>query len=83
MQPLTHANLDSPPDSIENFYDELEDPADAGRVLTSLRPTEAGWLARHTRHQLEKDRERAGEEIETELSVWISFLHMGQLLTMF
>jgi hypothetical protein len=66
--------VDSPPDGIENFYDELEDPADAGRILTTIHPNEAGWLARHIRNQLERERENAGEEIESELKAR-SFRH--------
>lgn len=58
-----------PPDDIENFYDELEDPADAGRVLANLTPKEAGWLAHLISDRIEKGRISAGDEIESELKV--------------
>lgn len=58
---------DFPPDHIESLYDELEDPADAGRVLANLTPAEAGWLARYMFDSIEKERARAGDEIESEL----------------
>jgi breast cancer 2 susceptibility protein len=51
------------------LYDELEDPADAGRVLANLTANEAGWLARHISDRIEKERASAGDEIESELKV--------------
>ncbi|RDB29022.1 Breast cancer type 2 susceptibility [Hypsizygus marmoreus] len=58
---------DLPPDSIENLYDELEDPAGASRILASVGPREAGWLARHIRDQSEKERAQAIEDLENEV----------------
>lgn len=66
--------LDSPPDHIDNMYDELEDPAEASRLLSRLSANDAGWLARHVRHRLEADREKIGEEIEQELQVTTGLL---------
>jgi breast cancer 2 susceptibility protein len=37
-----------------------------------MTPTECGWLARFVRDKIQKDRERAGEEIEQELTVILS-----------
>jgi breast cancer 2 susceptibility protein len=51
------------------LYDELEDPADAGRVLANVTTNEAGWLARHISDCIEKARAIAGDEIESELKV--------------
>ncbi|EEB96420.1 hypothetical protein MPER_04450, partial [Moniliophthora perniciosa FA553] len=59
---------DEPPDSIEDMYDELEEPDDAGRVLARASVLEAGWLARHIRERVEKDQDRARDEIEKELN---------------
>lgn len=61
--------IDYPPDNIENLYEELEDPTDAGRVLANLTPNEAGWLARHVADQIEKERSFAADAIESELKV--------------
>jgi len=58
---------DSPPDNIDDLYDALEEPSEAGAVLAGLSCNEAGWLARFIRDRIDKDRERAGEEIEQEL----------------
>ncbi|KAF8808104.1 hypothetical protein BYT27DRAFT_7338672 [Phlegmacium glaucopus] len=58
---------DIPPDSIDAFYDELEYPDSAADVFSRISPMEAGWLARHTRKQIELSRESMGDEIEQEL----------------
>jgi breast cancer 2 susceptibility protein len=68
-QNLYPFGIDYPPDNIENFYEELEDPTDAGRVLAKLTPSEAGWLARHVADQIEKERAFAADAIESELKV--------------
>ncbi|ESK92722.1 rad51-associated protein brh2 [Moniliophthora roreri MCA 2997] len=57
-----------PPDSIEDMYDELEEPDDAGPVLARASAHEAGWLAKHIRERVERDQDRARDEIEKELS---------------
>ncbi|TFK41852.1 hypothetical protein BDQ12DRAFT_598942 [Crucibulum laeve] len=54
-------------DNVDNLFDELEDPTEAGAVIGRLSPKDAGWLAQHIRRRLESDRERVGEEIEKEL----------------
>ncbi|KAF9469825.1 hypothetical protein BDZ94DRAFT_1286396 [Collybia nuda] len=64
----THFNPDEEA-TIDNFYDELEDPAGAGAVLAGIRPNEAGWLARHIHQQIQKEQEHLEEEITTELKV--------------
>ena len=67
-------HVDSPPDHIGNLYSELEDASEVGPILSRLSASEAGWLARHIREQVVKDRERIGEEIESELRVRLSVL---------
>lgn len=71
---LTLPAADSPPDNIEDLYDELEGAAAAGPILARLSVNEAGWLARFMREKVEKDRERAGEDIERELKVSVVLL---------
>jgi breast cancer 2 susceptibility protein len=61
--------VDSPPDHIENLFDELEDASEVGSVFARLTATEAGWLAKHIRYEISKDRERVVDEIESELKV--------------
>lgn len=61
--------IDFPPDVIESIFDELDDPADATRVLAGLPPSESGWLARHIRDLMRKERRSATEELESELKV--------------
>ncbi|KAK7026152.1 breast cancer type 2 susceptibility [Favolaschia claudopus] len=56
-----------PTDELEELYDELEDPAAAGAVLSRVRGNTAGWFARFILDRLEKERERASEEIDQEL----------------
>ncbi|KAJ7492322.1 hypothetical protein FB451DRAFT_1217887 [Mycena latifolia] len=58
---------DEPPDGIEELYDELEDPAGAAAALSRVSANTAGWLARFIGDSAEKERERAGDEIEQEL----------------
>jgi len=62
-------DIDFPPDVIESIYDELEDQAEASRVLGELGAAEAGWLALHIRERLEKERASAQEELENEVKV--------------
>lgn len=61
--------IDEPTDDIEELYEELEDPAGAGAVLSRVSPTTAGWLGRFIVDRVEKERERAGDEINQELKV--------------
>ncbi|KAJ7103228.1 hypothetical protein B0H15DRAFT_811512 [Mycena belliarum] len=58
---------DDAPDEIEELYDELEDPVGAAAVLRRISANSAGWLARFIVDRVEKERERAGDEIEQEL----------------
>jgi len=60
-------NEDSPPDYIDSLYDKLEEPSEVGPLLARLSCEEAGWLARFIHDRIDKDREKAGEEIEQEL----------------
>ncbi|KAJ6520132.1 hypothetical protein C8R45DRAFT_806075, partial [Mycena sanguinolenta] len=57
-----------PTDELEELYDELEDPTGAAEVMSRVSGRTAGWLARFIRNRMEKDRERAGEEIDQELT---------------
>lgn len=61
--------LDEPTDELEELYDELEDPAGAAAVMSRVSRSTAGWLARFILNRAEKERERAGEEIDQELRV--------------
>ncbi|KAG5649854.1 hypothetical protein H0H81_001762 [Sphagnurus paluster] len=56
-----------PLDVIENIYDELEDPAQAKTVLADLGKFECGSLARYIRNRLEKEKERAGDDLANEV----------------
>ncbi|KAJ6575429.1 hypothetical protein B0H19DRAFT_1128649 [Mycena capillaripes] len=58
---------DEPTDELEELYDELEDPAGAAAVLSRVSGNTAGWLGRFIVDRMEKERERAAEEIEQEL----------------
>ncbi|KAJ7651639.1 hypothetical protein DFH06DRAFT_1094705 [Mycena polygramma] len=58
---------DEPSDDMEELYDELDDPAGAAAVLSRVSGNRAGWLGRFIVDRMEKERERAGEEIEQEL----------------
>ncbi|KAJ7361422.1 hypothetical protein DFH08DRAFT_844079 [Mycena albidolilacea] len=61
-------DMDSEPtDELEELYDELEDPAGAAAVMSRVSRSTAGWLARFILNRAEKERERAGEEIDQEL----------------
>jgi hypothetical protein len=66
---LIRHQTDTPPSYIDSLYDDLEDASNGRSVLTRLTPVESGWLARFIRDKIEKDRERAGDEIEQELKV--------------
>ncbi|KIY73494.1 hypothetical protein CYLTODRAFT_416868 [Cylindrobasidium torrendii FP15055 ss-10] len=57
-----------PPDSIEEFYDQLENASDSTQVLSSVGSSEAGWLALHIRAQIEQRSNSVVEEIEKELN---------------
>ncbi|KAK0208723.1 hypothetical protein DFS33DRAFT_1380217 [Desarmillaria ectypa] len=59
---------DGPPDHIDDLYDKLEEPEEAGKVISAISPTDAGWLVRRIRKQLEKDQENLMDEIEKELA---------------
>ncbi|KAF8215873.1 hypothetical protein K438DRAFT_1659158 [Mycena galopus ATCC 62051] len=56
-----------PTDELEELYDELEDPTGAAGVISRVSGSTAGWLARFIANRMEKERERAGEEIDQEL----------------
>lgn len=43
----------------------------AAKVITTVTPNEAGWLAQLIREKSSRDRDAAGEEIERELQVCI------------
>ncbi|KAK2461438.1 hypothetical protein APHAL10511_005901 [Amanita phalloides] len=58
---------ESPPDDIDELYESLEDPSEANATIARLRPAEAGWLVRHVRIALEKEKEAIGGQIEREL----------------
>ncbi|KAK0198815.1 hypothetical protein F5146DRAFT_1021090 [Armillaria mellea] len=59
---------DGPPDRIDDLYDQLEEPEEAKKIISVISPTDAGWLVRRIRKQLEKDQENLMDEIEKELA---------------
>ncbi|KAL1737489.1 hypothetical protein EV714DRAFT_241592 [Schizophyllum commune] len=59
---------ESPPDSIDGIYDQLEEPADANEALANISVIEAGWLAKYIRDSIEKESERARDDMEKELA---------------
>ncbi|KAK0481755.1 hypothetical protein IW261DRAFT_1472286 [Armillaria novae-zelandiae] len=59
---------DGPPDHIDDLYDQLEEPEEANKIISAISPTDAGWLVRRIRKQLEKDQENLMDEIEKELA---------------
>lgn len=57
-----------PPDNFHDLYDALkEDPTMAKKILSSISPQDAGWLARHIQNRAVQEREDAEREIEREL----------------
>ncbi|KAG5733003.1 Breast cancer type 2 susceptibility like protein [Termitomyces sp. T112] len=58
---------DFPLDVIENIYDELEDPAEAPKVIAGLGRNECGSLARFIRNRLHKEKTHATQDMELEL----------------
>ena len=64
-----NARVESPPDSIDGIYDQLEEPADANEALANISAIEAGWLAKYIRDSIEKESERARDDMEKELAV--------------
>ena len=61
-----------PPDDIEDYFDELEEkvPSDVVVFIRKLAPVQAGWLARFIRSRIDRGKERAHDEIESELKVY-------------
>ncbi|OCH86662.1 hypothetical protein OBBRIDRAFT_737602, partial [Obba rivulosa] len=60
---------DSAPDGVDSWYSELEDNANVNRLLSRLTAAQAGWLARHVREQIGKERDAAHDDIEREIDV--------------
>ncbi|KAG7452267.1 uncharacterized protein BT62DRAFT_990538 [Guyanagaster necrorhizus] len=60
---------DGPPDCIDDLYDKLEEPEEAGKVISAISLTDAGWLVQRIQKQLEKDQENLMDDIEKELAV--------------
>ncbi|KAI6047891.1 hypothetical protein EDC04DRAFT_2555648 [Pisolithus marmoratus] len=58
----------SPPDNVHDLYDTLKEvPAMAKKILSSISPQDAGWLARHIQDRTVQERGEAEREIEREL----------------
>ncbi|KAF8899070.1 hypothetical protein BD779DRAFT_1431059 [Infundibulicybe gibba] len=55
---------DGPPDHIERLYDDLEEPSHASRLLGRLSQDDAGWLAKHIRNTIDKERDSAADGME-------------------
>lgn len=75
--------VDICPDIVEDFYDQLEgfsqsqsinSQTKAFNVLSGVTAKQAGWLSRTIRENIVKEKEKAEEEIESELNVGSSHL---------
>ncbi len=76
----TYAASEDSPDNIDSLYDELEEPEDAGQVISRTRGSDAVWLARYIRQRLEKDQDSVREEMEKELDVGLRYFLGGPVL---
>lgn len=66
----TNSQTDDPPDKIYDMYDTLYEDVEAAKsVISSIGHEDAGWLARHIRERIDKDRDGVSREIEQELEV--------------
>jgi len=70
--------VDICPEIVEEFYDQLEgfsqsqsinSQTKAFNVLSGVTAKQAGWLSRTIRENIVKEKEKAEEEIESELNV--------------
>lgn len=75
--------LGSQPGHIDGLFDDLDElpPNDIASYIAQLSPSESYWLADYLRSRVEKDRERAPEEIDVELSVRVLSSSFNYLLT--
>lgn len=62
-------HADSPPDDVEDLFDDLDAGNDYHEVTSHLTIKQAGWLAVYIRDRSLKERETIGEEIERDLKV--------------
>lgn len=60
---------DSPPDDIEDIFDDLDGGGDYHQATAHLTNNQAGWLARYIHERSIKERESINEEIERDLKV--------------
>ena len=60
---------DSLSDDIESILDDLEENPEGNSLLARLNPDQAGKLAQLIRKKIANDREKAGADIEQELTV--------------
>lgn len=67
--PLNSYFPEDMPEYIDNFYDDLEEHASALKRLSSIKPSDARWLARVVKRNLDTEHERIPAEIEKELLV--------------
>ncbi|TFY81492.1 hypothetical protein EWM64_g2524 [Hericium alpestre] len=58
---------DSPPDNIEDIFDELDGGTEFSKATMQTTINEAGWLARFVRERITQEREKIDEEIERDL----------------
>ncbi|KAF8585115.1 hypothetical protein K439DRAFT_1344127 [Ramaria rubella] len=63
------AEDESPPDSIEDLAEELEDSEDPAYIFKNLNKRDAGWLSLHLRDKCQSGREKADDDIERELAM--------------
>lgn len=69
--PTLTPSSDSPPDNVDDLYDDLESasPAEVGPLIGRLSTIEAGWLARSIRERAIKEREAFHESVQQDLRV--------------
>jgi len=60
---------DGPPDSVYDYYEQLEEPEDVANVFKMISAREAGWLAWYIQESQEREQDKIRDEIERELDV--------------
>lgn len=77
-QILHNLCTDTCPEVVEDFYEQLEgfshsqsihSQSKAFNVLSGVTAKHAGWLSRTIRENIVREKEKAGDEIESELNV--------------
>lgn len=63
--------IEIPPDDIEDLFEDLDmlAPNDIGTFIRRLSYSKAGWLAKFIHTKIQRDKELATDEIESEMKV--------------